>query len=222
MRKRLLWIAALAALLSPGQESGWQSEFPAEKRNLAASGENSYFPLTPGLRLHYAEGKNTLVRSVLAETKMVDGVETRVVEDRESSGGRLVEVARDYYAVDGTTGDVYYFGEDVDNYKNGKVDNHEGSWLSGVRGARFGLMMPGKPERGRKFYQEQAPGVGMDRAEVVSLDETVTAPAGTFRGCVRMKETSALEKGTEWKWYARGVGMVKEGEFVLVRIEKGP
>ena len=121
MIPRILWFAALAAILASGQDNAWQTQFNVDRKNLSASGESQYFPLTPGLRLHFAHGRNTLVRSVLNETKLVDGVETRVVEDRESNGGKLVEVARDYYAVDRSTGDVYYFGEDVDNYKDGKV-----------------------------------------------------------------------------------------------------
>ncbi|MCU1238760.1 MAG: hypothetical protein JWP63_6727, partial [Candidatus Solibacter sp.] len=82
--------------------------------------------------------------TVLAETKRVD--ECRIVEDREMKNGKLVELARDYYAVDSVTNDVYYMGEDVDVYKKGKVVGHEGSWLSGIKGAKFGLMMPGTPE----------------------------------------------------------------------------
>jgi hypothetical protein len=160
--------------------------------------------------------------TVLNETKIVDGVETRAVEDRETKNGQLVELTRDYYAVDRNTGDVYYFGEDVNTYKNGKLAGHEGAWLSGVQGARFGMMMPGAVKVGLKFYQEQAPRVAMDRAEVVAVGETVTTPAGTFTNCVHMKETSALEKGmADHKWYAPGVGLVKDGEFVLVRVEKG-
>jgi len=89
-----------------------------------------------------------------------------------------------------------------------------------VKGARFGLMMPTWIEVGLKLYQEQAPGVGMDRAEIVGVGETVTTPAGTFKNCIQTRETSALEKGmADHKWYAPGVGMVKEGEFVLVRVE---
>jgi hypothetical protein len=124
--------------------------------------------------------------------------------------------------VDRVTGDVYYFGEDVDEYRNGKVVGHGGAWLSDVKGAKFGLMMPGQIRVGQRFYQEQAPGVGMDRAEVVAVGETVSTPARTFKDCVHFKETSAMEKGmADHKWYAPSVGMVKEGEFVLVRIERG-
>lgn len=145
-----------------------------------------------------------------------------MVEDRETKNGQLAELTRDYYAVDRATGDVYYFGEDVDVYQNGKIAGHEGAWLSGIKGARFGMMMPGAVKAGQKFYQEHAPGTAMDRAEIVAVGETVATPAGIFKNCVHVKETSAIEKGAaDHKWYAPGVGMVKDGELVLVRMEKG-
>ncbi|MBI4873657.1 MAG: hypothetical protein HY822_03375 [Acidobacteria bacterium] len=207
--------------LTLGTAFAWQSGFSAGRKTLSPTGANPYFVLTPGFRLYYEHGKDTLTTTVLNETKTVDGVETRVVEDRETKNGQLAELTRDYYAIDSRTSDVCYFGEDVDEYRNGKVTGHPGAWLSGVKGARFGLMMPGTVQVGQKFYQEQAPGVAMDRAEVVGVGETVTMPAGVFNNCVHMKETSALEKGLAGhKWYAPGVGLVKDGEFILVRIEK--
>jgi hypothetical protein len=166
-------------------------------------------------------GKDTLVITVLEETKVVDGVTTRIVEERETEGGQLIEVSRNYFAVDVATGDVYYFGEDVDMYKNGKVTGHEGAWLSGVDGAKFGLLVPGAPKPGERYYQESAPKVAMDRAEVVSVTEEVKVPAGAFKNCLHTKESSALESGTEDKYYAPGVGLIKDAEFVLVKIEKG-
>lgn len=217
-----LWIACLLALTAGGADD-WQRSFPVDKSELRASGVNPYFPLQPGYRLHYANRNETVTATVLAETKMVDGVETRPVEVRETRGGRLVEVTRDYYAVDPASGDVYYFGEDVDIYKDGKVTGHEGAWLSGVKGAKFGLMIPGRPRTGQKFYQELAPGVAMDRAELVSVGEKVTTPAGTFENCLHFNETSPLEKGAaDHKWYAPGVGLVKETGLELVKIERAP
>jgi hypothetical protein len=38
------------------------------------------------------------------------------------------------FAVDQATGDIYYFGEDVDTHRNGKMTGHEGAWLTGVNG----------------------------------------------------------------------------------------
>ena len=158
---------------------------------------------------------------MLDETKTVDGVKTRVVEERETKNGRLEEVSRNYFAIDKVAGDVYYFGEDVDMYdKSGKVTGHGGSWLAGVNGARFGLMMPGAPKVGDKYYQEVAPGTALDRAEVVSVTENFKAPAGEFKNCLRTRESSGLESGSEDKWYAPDVGLVKDADFVLTKVEK--
>jgi len=81
----------------------------------------------------------------------VDGVEVGVLEERETKDGKLVEVSRNFFATDKTTGDVYYFGEDVDNYKDGRIVDHESAWRSGEKGARFGLMIPGRPKKGDRF-----------------------------------------------------------------------
>ena len=221
------WAAlGVALLLTAGtaltdDKGGWQDTFPVDKANLADAGRGDYFVLEPGYRLTFSHEIDTLTVTVLEETKMVDGVRTRVVEERETKRGKLDEVSRNYFALDPATRDVYYFGEDVDMYKNGKVVGHGGSWLSGVKGARFGLMMPGKPRVGAKYYQEIAPKVAMDRAEIVSVSEEVNVPAGAFGNCVRTRETSGIERGTESKWFAPGVGLVKDAEFVLTKIEKG-
>jgi hypothetical protein len=211
-------VLACAAALAAQPAKDFQSVFAVEKKNLGIKGANPYFPLTPGYQLSYAHGKDTDTLTVLNETKMIDGVVTRVVEDRELKNGRLIELTRDYYAIDAATNDVYYMGEDVDVYKNGKVVGHEGAWLSGINGAKFGLMMPGTPKAAQKFYQELAPKVGQDRAEILSVDEKITTPAGTFEKCVHVVETSALEKGLhDHKWYAPGVGQVRDAEMLLVK-----
>src|SRR5829696_5965086 len=122
----------------------WLQSFPVNTSELATQGENSYFILKPGYVATF-EGKGSkLVITVLNETLNVGGVDTRVVREREWKGGQLIEVSRNYFAVHPATGDVYYFGEDVDMYKSGKIVSHEGSWRHGNNGASFGLMMPGK------------------------------------------------------------------------------
>lgn len=196
----------------------FQSSFAVDKKNLGVKGANAYFNLTPGYTLSYAHGKDAETVTVLNDTRMIDGVENRIIEDRETKNGQLAELTRDYYAIDSVTSDVYYFGEDVDVYKNGKVVGHEGSWLSGVKGARFGMMMPGKPMPGQRFYQEMAPGVGMDRTEILSANETVVTPAGTFKNCLHVVETSPLEKNLkDHKWYVAGIGPVKDEEMLLTK-----
>ena len=46
---------------------------------------------------------------------------------------------------------------------------HEGTWEARIEGARAGMIMPGKAAIGFKHYQEVAPGIAEDRAEI-SLD----------------------------------------------------
>ena len=199
----------------------WASAFDVDKANLTNVGRNPYFiPLEPGYRLVLKGGGATLTVTVTRRTKLVDGVETRVVEEREEKDGQPMEISQNYFAIDKTTKAVYYFGEDVDVYKEGKVVSHEGAWLSGVNGAKFGMMMPGKPKVGDKFQQEIAPKVAMDRCEIAAIGEEVKTPAGTFKNCLRTKEGSSIEKGTSEKVYAPGVGLIKDDEFVLVKIAK--
>lgn len=218
----LVGFAAACRSIAParaGAPPGWRAEFPVDKANLADTGRNPYFILEPGYTLYFEHGRSTLKITVLDETRDVDGVRTRVVEERETRDGELTEVSRNFFAIEKTTGDVYYFGEEVDVYRGGKVAEHEGAWRSGEGGAKFGLMMPGRPKVGDRFYQERAPKVAMDRAEIVSVSGELTTPAGTFRNCLRVRESSAIESGSEEKWYAPGVGLIKDGRLVLVKVE---
>jgi hypothetical protein len=196
----------------------WTTEFPIDKQDLASTGRNPYFILEPGHYLVLRGGDVELTITVLNETKTVDGVQTRVIEARETKSGKVFEISRNYFAISKRTNDVFYFGEDVDIYKDGKIVSHSGAWLSGVNGARFGLFIPGQPSVNARYYQEVAPGVAMDRVEIISLTDTVKTPAGEFKDCLKMKETTPLEPGvTDYKYYAPGIGMVQDGALKLVR-----
>jgi len=209
------------ANLQKAGNGSWKSDFTVDKGDLSSSGRNQYFILEPGYQMTFAEGPERLVITVLDETKLVDGVETRIVEERETKNDLPVEVSRNYFAISKRSGDVYYFGEEVDIYKAGKVVGHEGAWLAGLNGARFGLMMPGTVRLGLKHYQEVAPRVAMDRVEIVSLTETVTTPAGVFKNCVKVEETTPLEPGVkEYKYYSSGIGLIQDGRLKLVKVGK--
>jgi hypothetical protein len=105
----------------------------------------------------------------------------------------------------------------VDIYEKGKIVKHEGAWISGDKGAKFGLAMPGLPLLRARYYQEVAPGVAMDRAEIVSLSDTLKQPAGNFSNCLKIEETTPLEAGTEYKYYAPGIGLVQDDKLKLVK-----
>ena len=218
-----LLVAGVLMLGASPRADAWTTDFSIEKQDLASTGRNPYFILEPGYYLVLKGGDVELTITVLNETKMVDGVETRVVEERETKGGKLTEISRNYFAISKRTNDVFYFGEDVDIYKGGKVVSHDGAWLSGVKGARFGLMIPGQPLLNARYHQEVAPGVAMDRVEIVSLSETVKTPAGEFTNCLKLQETTPLEPGvTDYKYYAPGIGMVQDGLLRLATFGTGP
>jgi len=220
---RTVIAAAAAATFSvcrfdtAAQDSEWQEEFGISECNLQTSGRNPYFILEPGYQLVLEGNDIKLQLTVLDETKTIDGVATRVVEERECKKGELAEIAKNYFAICEPTKDVFYFGEDVDYYEKGKVTKHDGSWLA-EKGNRAGLMMAGMPRVKMRYYQEIAPGTAMDRAEIVSLSETCKTPAGTFSNCLKVKETSAIELAAkEYKYYAPGVGLVADDTVRLVK-----
>lgn len=200
------------------ERDGWTATFAVEPGELAAEGRNPYLILEPGYQLVLEGGAVRLAVTVLNDTTTVDGVETRVVEERETNKDQLVEVSRNFFAISRRTNGIFYFGEEVDMYKNGVVASHEGAWRSGKDGARFGLLMPGEALLRARFYQEIAPRVAIDRAEIVSLEAAVQTPAGAFRNCLKVEETTPLEPGVrEAKYYARGIGLVQDGNLKLVR-----
>jgi hypothetical protein len=212
-------VAAAACGLSGSSGAPWQEKFDLASCTMKTSGRNDYFVLEPGYQL-LLESKDTRLQvTVTDDTKVVDGVTTRVVEEREWKDGKLYEVAKNYFAICEQTRDVYYFGEDVDFYdENGKITKHDGTWHAGTNGNRAGLMMPGAPKAGMRYYQEIAPGVAMDRAEIVSLEETCSTPAGSFPGCMKVREGSAIDLlAKEYKYHARGIGLVRDEDLRLVK-----
>lgn len=205
----------LAACGSGGR--GWQDSFALEKCTHSTVGKNRYWILEPGYQVVLASNSTQVAITVLDATETVNGIQTRVIEEREFENGKLKEVSRNWFTICREHGDVFYHGEDVDDYKDGKVVGHGGSWRAGVKGARAGLMMPAEPTVGYKHYQEVAPGVALDRAEIVSLDVTFDTPAGEFKNCLQVVETTPLESGKCVKIYAPDVGLASDDDMVIVQ-----
>jgi len=55
----------------------------------------------------------------------------------------------------------------------------------------------------------------------VSLNETVKTPAGEFKNCLKLEETTPLEPGVkDYKYFAPEIGMVQDGSLKLVKYGK--
>jgi hypothetical protein len=135
-------------------------------------------------------------------------VESLAMEDREFENGQLAEVTLDYFA-QADDGTVYYLGEDVDEYKGGKVVGHSGAWLLGQQTQTPGVILPGKPKVGDQFRAEDVAPITTEDNEIISLKEKVTVPAGSYKNCLKVKEMLS-DGGIEYKYYAKGVGCIRE------------
>jgi len=170
--------------------------------------DNRYFPLTPGTTYVYetkATGEKDTFE-VTHNTRVIDGVTCVEVHDSVSVNGEVTENALDWHVQD-REGNVWYFGENTAELENGLIATIEGSFMAGVTNDKPGIIMKARPAVGDFYRQEFSLGNAEDFAETLSLNETVTVPAGTFTNCLKSQERSPLEPDVvEDKFYAPGVG----------------
>ena len=197
--------------LAPVQGSYSPSIDPA---NFSSTVDNRYFPLTPGSVTRSngvaEDGKTPQVdrSEVTRQTKTILGVDTVVVLDTISSQGQPVERTHDWYAQD-KQGNVWYFGEDSFDYKNGHFVKNTGSWQAGVDGAQPGIIMEANPKPGDAYRQEYYPGHALDQARSCQRGGG-TSPTSPSRSTLGTIERTALEPDVkEKKWYAPGIGEIK-------------
>jgi hypothetical protein len=233
---QLLLIAFMAAACSGGDDSR-PNEQARESTSSTPTSSTPTGDINPGdftakvdhplfslssYRLQFFEGserapdtgksiKTRIEKRVLDKTELVAGVPVAVLEVKEYENDELVETTLDYFAQH-RDGSVWYFGERIDDYEDGKIAGHEGQWLAGEGNAKPGLYMPAQPTVGQEFAQERAPGVAEDRSTILAVGVAVTTPAGSFTDCIRVKDYAPLSKVDEFKFYCPRVGIVREEE----------
>ena len=204
----LLGALALAAPASAGTPAVNANDF-----SNPTTIDNPWLPFPSGTTFHFTgvvDGKSsTDTESVTNNFKTLDGVKARAVHDEVAVKGKVIEKTDDYYAQD-NQGNVWYFGEDSFELKGGKFVLAPDSWHAGENGAKPGIIQEANPKVGDTYKEEDAPGVAEDQAKVLSLTESVTVPYGSFTNVLETVETSPLDPQSENKWYARGVGELKE------------
>ncbi|MGH2739059.1 MAG: hypothetical protein ACRDH6_01030 [Actinomycetota bacterium] len=118
-------------------------------------------------------------------------------------GGRLEEVAYDFYAQD-DSGAVWYLGEDVFNFRDGAIVNTHGTWIAGKDGPGA-LIMPADPKVGDVYRPENIPGFVFEEVTVKAVGETVDGPFGPMGGALLIEELH-MDGFTEDKLFAPGYG----------------
>jgi hypothetical protein len=181
--------------------------------SFSARVDNPWFPLLRGTRWVYSgvkDGKPTRdVVTVTHQTKTIEGVPCVAVRDHLYMRGRLEERTTDWYSQD-SRGNVWYFGENTAELDaHGHVTSTEGTWKSGVRGAKAGIYIPGHPRLGQTGLQEFLKGHAEDHFKIIGVFGTVAPPGKT--STLLTKEWTPLEPGViDHKMYVRGIGTVLE------------
>jgi hypothetical protein len=170
---------------------------------------NTWFPLVPG---NQALRDGTLFRghrelhhrrrtTVTDVVKQVNGVRTVLVLDQDIDAGQIAEQALDYFAQD-KNGNVWYLGSYTEAYEGGQFVNANDAWLAGVNGATAGVAMMADPKPGTPSYlQARIPGRETLTAAVAKRGQSKCVPFRCFSNTLAI-----LEAGTEFKYYAPGVG----------------
>jgi hypothetical protein len=187
--------------------------FPAHPRI-----DNRYLPARPGTRYVFEGTANTdegvvqrrIVTTVTDMVKVVNGVRTVVIWDRDYNDGELAEEELAFWAQD-KRGNVWNLGEYPEEYEDGVFAGAPSTWIAGEDRARAGIIMPARPKVGLSYLQGYAPEVFFDCAEIVRKDVEVRTPLASYDDVVVVDESSPLEpdSGIQRKFHAPGVGVVR-------------
>jgi uncharacterized protein with beta-barrel porin domain len=181
---------------------------------------NRFLPLVPGTVL-VLEGQasrgggvspHRVMFIVTDLTKVINGVRSVVVWDRDVSNGQLVESELAFFAQD-NVGRVWNLGEYPEEFDQGQFLGAPNTWIAGQAGAKAGVHMLAKPRVGRQRYlQGFAPDIEfLDTAKVFNTGRRVRVPLDLYNDVVVTDETSPLDQsgGHQRKFHAPGVGIVK-------------
>src|SRR5215203_2608135 len=183
--------------------------------------DNRWLPLTPGTQFVYEgsaigdEGRQSrrVVTTVTDLSKVIDGVRTLVISERDYTAGQLSEPELAFFAQD-NAGNVWLVGEYPEEYEDGKFDKAP-AWISGQKGARAGIAMLAEPRRGAPAYAQgyAPPPVDFtDRARVYKTDQQTSTPVDRYENVLVTEEFNPDEPGAfQLKYYASGVGNVRVG-----------
>ncbi len=168
-----------------------------------------YLPLSEVRWTELRSDDERIVREVLDETRAIGGVECLILAEHEYEGDDLVEISYNYFAQD-ADGNVYYFGEDVDDYENGRVVGHGGAWLVGRNATEPCLFLPADLEQGLTYKPENSPPAAEEWAMIGTADARLELDDTDFQDVLVILESDRADRWEERKYYARGLGLISE------------
>jgi hypothetical protein len=210
-------------------EPAVHTDFEARDFRHGTEVDNRWLPYEPGTQ-YVLEGmadrgnglqphRVTLVVTDL--TKEVDGVDTRVLYDVDTSydpdgSNVVVNEAELALQAQDDDGNVWLLGEYPEEFEDGEFTGAPSTWVSGVEDALGGVMMRERPRPGTsKYFQALIESIEFgDEAEVRGFERRVCVKIGCFRNVLKIRETNLLSQppgsdGFQDKYYAAGVGNIK-------------
>jgi hypothetical protein len=132
-----------------------------------------------------------VVFTVTDLTKVINGVRTVVVLDRDIEDGQVVEREIAFFAQD-NEGNVWNLGEYPEEYEEGEFFDAPDIWIAGLAGAEAGIHMRGSPlVEETRYLQGYAPEIEfLDCAKVTHMGEAVSVPYGSFTDILVTDEIS--------------------------------
>jgi hypothetical protein len=182
--------------------------------------DNQWFPLKPGMQ-YTLEGSaiederrvtRRVVFTVTDLTKVIDGVRTAVVWDRDWSQGQLVEAELAFFAQD-DDGNVWHLGQYPAEYEDGEFVGAP-AWLAGLDGAKAGLAMRVEPRVGTSDYSQGLSRAAeyADRGKVREMLPESCVKVGCYHDVLVTEEWDEADPAArQLKYYARGVGNFRVG-----------
>jgi hypothetical protein len=217
-------VAVVATVLAPTDAGGFVSHKDFDPQNFSGNSttiDNQWIPLVPGTQFTLAgqvkgpDGTtpHRVVFTVTDLAKVINGVRTLVLWDRDYSAGQLVEEELAFHAQD-NAGNVWNLGEYPEEHEDGTFIGAPNTWIAGVAEAQAGILMQADPQPGTPEYlQGYAPDIEFeDRAKVSKTGQRACVPVGCYENVLVIDEWNPREQpqdGHQLKYYAPSVGNVR-------------
>jgi hypothetical protein len=211
--------ATVSPTTRPAPRDATDKDFDTGSFHNSTAITNQWFPLRPGAQFVYlgriSEGgervDHRVVFTVTDLTKEIDGVRSVVLYDLDYNAGELAEAEIAFHAQD-DHGNIWNMGEYPEEYENGKFSGAPDTWITGLAGARAGVIMRAAPRTGTSSYlQGWAPAIDFnDTAKVLKTGQKTCVPAKCYQNVLVTDEWNPDEPGAhQQKFYAPGVGNVR-------------
>jgi hypothetical protein len=226
----LFWAAAGANAFAKRAEAkpspsltGSAADFKRAQFTSSTRISNRWMPLKPGTQRIYEgsailEGEKSrsarrIVSTVTDVGKVIDGVRTLVILEKDYTAGQLGEAEIAFFAQD-NNGNVWLLGEYPEEYENGKFVDAP-TWIAGQKGARAGIAMLANPRLSSPDYSQgysPPPADFNDRARVYKTGQRTRTPVKSYSKVLVTEEFEPGVPGAyQLKYYAPGVGNVRVG-----------